>query len=55
MESRAETAHVTKSNDKSSMQLHAPRLYPQAACELTETDVARWRPGWASDRRDNSQ
>lgn len=36
-------------------QLHAPRLHPQAACELTETDVARRRHGWASDSRDNSQ
>lgn len=55
MESWAETAYATKSNDNSSMQLHAPRLYPQAARELTETDVVRRRHGRASDSRDNSQ
>lgn len=55
MESWAEAACVTKSNDNGNTQLHAPRLCPQAACELTETDVVRWRPGSACDRRDNSQ
>lgn len=45
----------TLSNGNSSMLLHAPWLYPQAACELTETDVVRWRHGQPPDRRDNSQ
>lgn len=50
-----ETAYVTETNDNSSMQLHAPWFCPQAAYELTETDVVRWRHGRASDRKDNSQ
>lgn len=55
MESQAETAYATKNNGEGNMQLHAPCLYPQAVCELTETDAVGWRHGRASDRRDNSQ
>lgn len=46
---------VSRGNDNGNMRLHAPRLRPRAARALTETDVARWRHGWASDSRDNSQ
>lgn len=50
-----EAASATLNNDNSSMRLHAPQLHPQAACELTETDVFRGRHGRAPDSTDNSQ
>lgn len=46
---------MSRGNDNGNVRLHAPWLRPRAARELTETDVAWWRLGWASDSRDNSQ
>lgn len=46
---------MSRGEDNGNMRLHAPWLRLRAACELTETDVARWRHGCASDSRDNSQ